>query len=282
MISPLSLPKRYICATLANWFSSVPRCSDVRFASVTPRSFWHRLFFRSPVPKPLKPFTISHAVFCTAIFILVNSCLSVNATTNVLQFVGNSIFVQPGPPTNAPFLMTLPDSTWGKTNLSVSGYTWGLLQAQFPNSGNLYANWNPSASNWAIMMEGGNCIYYGSNLFETCFAASNACYTARSHTNFVIVVTAWSRGDLLGSSNVMRLDYNQWLRTNYLSFANGLIDCATNPLLDYTNFPSNFQGDRTHPTDAGAHVIATNLQVGLNAILTPPAVVSAARIRMHK
>lgn len=143
-------------------------------------------------------------------------------------------------------------------NIAVSGATTADMLADFAIQVEGYG-YHTSSGAALIAWEGTNDIFYGADL-ATCFSRWTD-YFSRS------VAAGWaSNGKKLVAMTVIarvfdsgkeavRVNFNNWLRANYASYATHLVDLAADSRLsDYTN-TTYFNGDQTHLTAAGQGVV---------------------------
>lgn len=119
-----------------------------------------------------------------------------------------------------------------------------------------------------IAWEGSNDIQFGASLataqsrWNTYFAsrvsagwASNGCK--------LVACTVIPRGDSTAPKNVIRDDFNAWLRTNYSTYATHLVDLAADSRLQDTGNTTYFDADTIHLTTAGYAVVAELVHAAL-------------------
>lgn len=87
---------------------------------------------------------------------------------------------------------------------------------------------------------------------------------------YVGVATPLKRLDV-GANNAlvetMRQQYNAWLRNNFKTFADFIVDFDSYPALDIAVTPTNFNADNVHINDAGTIVVSTAIKAALTGYL---------------
>lgn len=79
------------------------------------------------------------------------------------------------------------------------------------------------------------------------------CAKARDDGFTVVVATVLPRIDISDDREAARVDFNNFLRSEWPAFADGLADWASDPVLGSSHFPANhvFCADGIHPTQMG-------------------------------
>lgn len=203
---------------------------------------------------------------------LFQTAIPSRATTNQFFVLANSIGGQPSWFTNFYVLTVpyLPNSTWGGTNCSESGKDSYELGADLGVNTSIFQNRDYSSITSAVaFLEIGNSIFHGSNTAWAVHDYSNTAWMLHTNGNAVLVMTPWERSDETpanGQSNSL-YDAAALLRTNSWTFIAGVVDTATNALLNYRLHPESFQADKIHPSAAGATNIANQLGPAMLRIL---------------
>lgn len=115
-----------------------------------------------------------------------------------------------------------------------------------------------------VVIAGGSNDLQSGVAAATVYADLVAYCAARRAAGFrVIVCTIMKRA----SQPAAAATYNALVIANAATIADGLVDLAADPRLDYTVTPANWQNDNTHPNDAGAAVIASLIAPVVNGLL---------------
>lgn len=82
----------------------------------------------------------------------------------------------------------------------------------------------------------------------------------------VVVLTCIARSNHDAAEETVRTDYNTWIRANWTTFADKLVDVANEPEFDAQADTSNltYYGDGVHLTDAGYAIIAAKVYAAIN------------------
>jgi hypothetical protein len=202
--------------------------------------------------------------------LLVSASLAVGQT-NQLITDGNSITHGTGETPWPDMVLTNLGNPWGVTNVAQSGQDTRQRIVDLNANYSVFPNKNSSAT-WKLvnMLEGGNSIAHGSNAVQAYSDLTNYCGLVTNNGQLPIICTVFPRGDLTGTSDTYRTMLNSNIMTNWNTFAFGVINFATNTLLDFNVNPSNFQSDHIHPTTSGAFAIANQAADAIRAMIAIP------------
>lgn len=197
------------------------------------------------------------------------SCIAHAAARYTLVCNGNSITLGTGSDTPWPSLLSNSYSpTWNITNAGVNGITTQQKTTDgfvFPVQG-----WKSATAtrNFVINWEVGNDILLNSVSGAAAYVNyTNWNYRITTNGQEVFSCTVFKRADLSGANETARTDFNTLLRANWRNTSVGLIDLATNVLLDVTLHPENFHVDQIHPNAAGNVIIAAQVSLFLSEFL---------------
>lgn len=169
-------------------------------------------------------------------------------------------------------------------NMAASGK---LLSAMYTDYATQVAPRFSSTYNTLLITGVSNDIAAGSSAASIETTIQNYCAAARATGYLVYVVTCISRNDgpLWASTyETVRQTYNTWVRANWASFSDGIIDFDSITQLSNPNDTTYFQ-DLVHPTNLGASLMASYLQTQLGvanyvapALWTPQDLITPPRV----
>jgi lysophospholipase L1-like esterase len=183
-----------------------------------------------------------------------------------IVFDGNSLTAGQGAPSGSDYPAQLIALLGGLGITGIAHYNFGVgAQTTTAMASDAASQIDPlilgGVQNILFAWEIGNDIYFNGNTATAETNFQNYCLDRQAAGWRVIVLTLMPRnqttsfGDNVSQFNTKLNNANTWLRANYTSFAEGIVDVAADSRLsDYTNTTYFFDG--THLTAAGYGVVA--------------------------
>lgn len=183
-----------------------------------------------------------------------------------IDFDGNSLTAGQGatagmdyPSQLIALLTTLGITGISWNNFGVGGQTTAAMASDAASQ--VDTQITSGVQNILFAWEIGNDIYFNGNVSTAQTAFANYCTARRAAGWKVIVFTLTPRnqsssfGDSISAYNAKLTSANTWLRANWTSFADGIVDIAADSRMDdYTD--STYFSDGIHYTNAGYGVAA--------------------------
>lgn len=148
---------------------------------------------------------------------------------------------------------------WPVQNLAVAGETIVHLDATFGSRG-VAALYDQSTATTLLIWAGINDILGGASVATVQAALTSYCAKARAAGYRVITATALPDATLATGQESSRQALNTWLRANWASICDGLMDAAAIPQLSSTPVVGTWWNDSAHPSDAGHALLAEALR----------------------
>ncbi len=161
---------------------------------------------------------------------------------------------------------------WPVINLAVAGETIVHLDATFGSRG-IAALYDQSTATTLLIWAGINDILGGASVATVQAALTSYCAKARAAGYRVITATALPDATLTTGQESSRQALNAWLRANWASICDGLMDAAAIPQLAATPVVGTWWNDSAHPSDAGHALLAEALRpvAAVPGVWQPPA-----------
>jgi lysophospholipase L1-like esterase len=178
-----------------------------------------------------------------------------------IVYIGDSMTTGENTPTAYPYqLMALLGGDWNWGNYGMSGQTLDNMINRNTTWITPWSNFNP-AKNIAVLWGGTNDILFGASAATTYTRLTTYANTLRAAGFTVVVLTMLPRSDATFpvGGEAIRQTYNTSIRNGYASFADALVDVASDSRigdigdeLDLTYYTS----DKVHLNDTGCGVVA--------------------------
>lgn len=146
------------------------------------------------------------------------------------------------------------------TNLGSGGATAQLANTNYASA--IAPSYNASNRNTLVFQYGTNDLGTGRTDVQLEGDIQAVFAKAVATGYYAVIVTLLPRNDAAWDSTKegYRVDYNSWLRSNWQTFSNGLIDFASIAAMQNTADTTYYQGDQLHPTNLGAGQLAALAQ----------------------
>jgi lysophospholipase L1-like esterase len=144
---------------------------------------------------------------------------------------------------------------WSVTNHAVTGRP---VQTMIDNAGTVDSQYNAAnPENWVVILGGTNDIATGSSS-ATLMGKLQTYWSGRRAAGFLVAIcTIPPCGQYDGTQESIRVATNTSIRNSLATYGDALVDFAADSRLDDAFDATYFMaGDRTHPTAAGAAVMA--------------------------
>lgn len=197
-----------------------------------------------------------------------NYAIGTSSVTPTLTYVGDSLTIGNG--LNTPYPNSVTPPTYNGVALSVSNI--GVVSRTVSTMMDKAAiNLNPlyaykSGLNIAVILGGTNDLFTGSTAAQTYSLIQQFAQHQRSLGFKVLVGTLPSAVTI----DTDRQTVNTYIRAGWQTFADGLVDFASNANIGaaaaYTN-ATYFQVDQIHPTNAGNTIMAGLAQTAINLLV---------------